>query len=145
MILSQIISLQLVAHLALIEIPYTNFTQIAFDLLIKVVTFDLLDPQNYITWNFVESKPWNERFEYLDYGSANFVENFGSLLIFFFLLVFQGMISMILFKLISTGYLKSKCCNSIFSVMGFKHATLNFFIDTFFELLTCSSISFMSL
>ena len=86
------------------ELPATASE--TFEIVQSVVSFDYFQPTEFIAVDFNETAPWSERFETLDYGSLNFVESMGSILIFCALQV--------LFTLITTFFLCfggcNKCC-----------------------------------
>ena len=79
---SMINSLQITAHLPLNSISFTNNAMETFDFLISIVTFDYYEVADHIDFGFSESEAWTYRFEMLDYGSFNLIENLGSISIF---------------------------------------------------------------
>ena len=53
-----------------------------FQILIKLVSFDYFEPTEYYDFGFTETQSWSPNFEWLGYGSSNFVESLGSIFIF---------------------------------------------------------------
>lgn len=70
------------AHLPLNQIVFTPNVYYVFDVLIQVVSFDLLAPADYIDFGFTESDPYSDNFEWLGYESSNLFENLGSIALF---------------------------------------------------------------
>lgn len=53
--------------------------------MISIVSVDLFSPTEYVDFDFTETDPWSERFDWVGYGSVNFFENMGSIFVFAFL------------------------------------------------------------
>ena len=81
-IFSSINSMQIVAHLPLIDIPFGANCYFIFDILIQIMSFDFFPVADYIDMGFQATDPWNIRFEWLGYESTNFVVAMGSITIF---------------------------------------------------------------
>ena len=92
-----IISLQILAHLPLanIRLPFNALEN--FDIMVKVVSFDYFPIAEIFDFGFTETEPWSWNFEYLDYGSLNFIENLGSIIVFMWI----GLIFLIIVLLLS--------------------------------------------
>ena len=71
-------ALQVIAHLPLNNIPLPVNAYFIFDVLVKVVSFDIFPIHEYFDMQFTPTEPWSQSFEWLDYGSVNFVESMGS-------------------------------------------------------------------
>ena len=56
-------------------------------ILIWVVSFDIFEPAEHFDLNISETDPFNEKFDWLGYGSKNVIENMGSIVIFALLLL----------------------------------------------------------
>ena len=72
----------------LINIPLPGSCFFIFDQLILMVTFDYLPVADIIPLGYSMTDPWNDRFDWLGYGSINFVENMGSLTLFLAFIIF---------------------------------------------------------
>ena len=64
--------------------------------MIGIVSFDYFQPTDYVDIGFTEMPFWSEKFDWLGYGSINFVEGMGSILIFAFFQILIGLIVFIL-------------------------------------------------
>ena len=73
-----------------------------FDIMIGVVSFDYFQPTEYIDMGFTDMPAWSERFDWLGYGSINFVDGMGSIIIFAF--------AQILFIILALFLKFSRCC-----------------------------------
>ena len=71
-------ALQVIAHLPLNNIPLPVNAYFIFDVLVKVVSFDIFPIHEYFDMKFTPTEPWSQSFEWLDYGSVNFIESMGS-------------------------------------------------------------------
>ena len=58
-----------------------------FDIIIKVMAFDFLPVADFVDFGFRETEPWNSKFDWLGYGSTNFVESLGSIVIFITIII----------------------------------------------------------
>ena len=92
-------SLQIVAHLPLINIPLPANVYFTFDLLIQFVSFDFFPIHEYIDMGFTPTDPWSESFSWLDYDSVNFVEGMGSVNIIFAILFGYILLTIIVVKI----------------------------------------------
>ena len=139
--------------------PLNNITLPAscyqlFELLIWVVSFDVFEPADHFDLNISETDPYNDKFDWLGFGSLNIIENMGSILIFILLLIFQSILILI-FHLFHVSwdsiasccrccrnrtYLKNKF-NHWFHFRGYVNSVYRFFLETFIELLICCTIS----
>ena len=86
----------MIAHLPLNNVLFTTNLYIVFDILIGIVSFDLLSPFDYIDFGFSETDPYSENFEWLGYDSANFFTNLGSIAMFMFFLCINTLVNPIL-------------------------------------------------
>lgn len=81
----------MIVHLPLNNVLFTPELYTAFDILLPIVTFDLISPFGNdmipIPWGFSETDPYNENFEWIGYDSANFFNNLGSIGLFIFILI----------------------------------------------------------
>ena len=78
-----IIMIQILAHLPLasnLVLP-ANVLQ-TFDIMIGIVSFDFFQPTDYFDVGFTEMPYWSPNFDMLGYGSVNFVEGMGSIIVF---------------------------------------------------------------
>ena len=75
------------AHIPMNNIPFPSNSVFVFDLLINVCTFDFFPLTDIIAFDFTETEPVNLNFDWLGYGTVNAVENMGSLLVVFFILL----------------------------------------------------------
>ena len=87
MVFGSIITLQILAHLPLADIMLPANALESFDILIGVVSFDYFSPTEYIEFNFTEMPPWSDNFDWIGYGSINFVDGMGSITVFAFILI----------------------------------------------------------
>ena len=88
-LLGLINSLQIVAHLPLNNVPLPANCYFMFDILVKIVSFDLFPMHQYYDFKFTSTEAWSNSFAWLDYDSLNFVENMGSAsLLFGMVLIF---------------------------------------------------------
>ena len=72
--------------------------------MIGIVSFDFFPPEEYYEQIFTEMPSWSPNFEWLQYESINFVDNMGSILILYIVLLGN-----ILLVLIVNG-LRARCC-----------------------------------
>ena len=92
-LLGLINSLQIVAHLPLNNVPLPANCYFMFDILVKIVTFDLFPMHQYYDFNFTSTEAWSNSFAWLDYDSLNFVENMGSVTLLFGLTLILALIA----------------------------------------------------
>ena len=82
---------------------------------------------------------WSVNFEWLGYGSINFIDGMGSISILALVKILEGLIAFCLLPvmgIIKSKYIKKRCgCKEYF------YSTLKFLNGTFFEVLVCVSIS----
>ena len=86
LIFSAMNSLQITAHLPLINIEFSSGSYFIFDIIIQVVAFEYI-PIYLIDFGFTETEAWSDRFLWLDYDSSNYVYLMGSLLVFLLLIL----------------------------------------------------------
>ena len=78
--------IQILAHLPLAEMADLPATAAeSFEIMQEVVSFDYFQPTEFVSVDFTETSPWSEKFDTLGYGSINFVEGMGSILVFCFI------------------------------------------------------------
>ena len=95
-------SFSILAHMPLIKVSLPGSCFFIFDLLILFVTFDFFPIADIFDFGYTITDPWNDRFEWTGYGSVNFVENMGSLILF---------LSVILGRF-TVWFLQTKCCKT---------------------------------
>jgi hypothetical protein len=81
-----LLAVQVVSHMPLnnVNFPRSSLNFMVF--LNKIVSFNKSDPYDYIDADFSVTPPFNENFQWLGYGSMNFLDNLG-MIGFLFLLV----------------------------------------------------------
>ena len=79
-------SLQITAHLPLINIEFSSSSYLLFDIIIQFVVFEFL-PMHLVNFGFQETDYWSEQLRWLSYDSGNYIELLGSLGVFFLFLV----------------------------------------------------------
>ena len=82
MLYGQIVSLQILAHLPLVNIQIPANTQQAFEIMIKIVSFDYFPIHDIFDFGFSETEPWSQNFENLGYETINYIEGMGSINLF---------------------------------------------------------------
>ena len=141
---SAINSFQITAHMPLLQIPFSAKAYFIFDFLIKIVAFDIIEIHELVDLKLRPSEPWSWRVEWLGYGSSNFVENLGAILVIIFILLLQGIIVLLLQFCECSRRIKA--CGPIEKVFGscldYQGAVIRFFMETFFELLICAMVGF---
>ena len=80
-----IISLQILAHLPLVNMNLPANAEGSFDIMVNVVSFDVFELHKVVDLGFTKTEPWSEKFNYLDYESINFIEGMGSIMIMMWL------------------------------------------------------------
>ena len=94
MLFGAIIMIQILAHLPLADMADLPASAAeSFEIMQGIVSFDYFQPTEFITVDFTETPPWSERFDILDYGSINFVEGMGSIIVFFTVQILYGITS----------------------------------------------------
>ena len=131
-------SLQIVAHIPLINITFVSMSYFVFDILIQLICFDYL-PMELIDFGFTETEPWNSRFLWLGYDSANYVELLGSISVFIVINILHGLL------IYSCMTLRLKKIKSLTDSTKFKQAQTLMFIEAFLELTICGGIGFKQL
>ena len=58
-----------------------------FQIIIDIVSFDFLSPYEIVDPGFTETEAFSPNFDWLGYGSRNFLENIGSIIMFAALLI----------------------------------------------------------
>ena len=143
MLFGSIIMIQILAHLPLADIVLPANALQQFDIMIGFVSFDYFQPTEFYDVGFTPMPFWPPNFDWLGYGSINFVEGLGSILIFAFIQVLFGLI---VFSLMPCMYrIRFKYIQNNFSRQAFFNSTVNFIHGTFFEILVCVSISMQML
>ena len=141
---SAINSFQITAHMPLLEIPFSPKAYFVFDFLIKIVAFDIIEVHELVDLKLRPSEPWSWRFDWLGYGSSNFVENLGAILVIIFIMILEGTIVLLLQCCRCSKRIKA--CAPIEKVFGtcldFQGTVIRFFMETFFELLICTMVGF---
>ena len=107
--------------------------------MIGFVSFDFFQPTEYIDLNFTDMPFWSPQFDWLGYGSINFIDGMGSIIIFAMIQLLTGVIVLFLFPII--GRIKIKYIRKNYSWRAYLHSTLKFLHGTFFEICVCVSIS----
>lgn len=104
-----------------------------------IVSFDYFQPTEFVAVDFTETPPWSDAFDELGYGSINFVEGMGSIIIFCFFQVVYAIITA-MFSIFRCGC----CCKrakETFTMKQVSDSSLNLIHGTFFEMLVCVSCS----
>ena len=133
-------ALQFVAHMPLNTINLPHSCWKIFGVLIQVVSFDFL-PYPYggiIDFGFTETDAWSTNFDYLGYGSINFIENMGSIMLWSTILLVQGLL-VALFNIV--GPCRRFKRSFWLEVLHFKQEAITFFYEAAFELLISTSVA----
>ena len=140
MLLGSIIMLQILAHMPLSDIYIPANARQQFDIMIGVVSFDYFQPTEYIDMGFTDMPAWSDGFDWLGYGSINFVDGMGSIIIFAFV---QIMFIILALFLKFAGCCRCCCgwCKRNFDLKKVSSDSLNFIHGTFFEVMVCVSVS----
>lgn len=69
LLLGSINALQMLSHLGMINVLLTDNALFLYELIQKVVGFDLYSPFDYYDFNFTETMPLFDRFDWCGYGS----------------------------------------------------------------------------
>ena len=80
-----------------------------FDVLVKIVSFDLFPIHQYFDFDFTNTEAWSNSFAWLDYDSLNFVENMGSASIIFATNILIALISVIVLSVEKLFKFKCRC------------------------------------
>lgn len=107
--------------------------------MISVVSFDFFSLSDYFDFEMLETEPWSPNFAFLLYGSVNFIEGAGSILIVGLLTIILGLLA-ILSKIFSCK-IPCKRLESVLQPSNVVPTITLFCIGTFFEILVCISIS----
>ena len=143
---STINSLQITAHMPLLHIPFSPISYFLFDILIQFVAFDFASVTNKVDFGFQRTEPWDHSFEWLGYESTNFIEILGAIQIIILMLIIQGIV-LVLFH-VGFSCCRSKLKRKVETYLGFdtySGTIVRFFLETFFELIICVSVSFKML
>ena len=119
-----IIALQILAHYPLANIELPANARTCFDIMVTVVSFDYFPITEVIDFNFTPTEPWSTSFEYLDYGSVNFLEGMGSIALFIWIGALYVLLVITIYFCKITCYLKSlntmlKPMNAWYTSLGF--------------------------
>ena len=107
----------------------------------KVVSFNTRDPYDYIDADFSVTPPLNENFQWLGYGSMNFLDNLGMIAFLFLLVLLRQAVAPLLWWF--SGF---RCCQCMrtkkrllaTSTTVCSNMWVRFFLMTYFEfLLAC--------
>ena len=134
MMFGSIISLQILAHLLLANIRLPANTLQCFDIMIQIVSFDYFD----LDFDLTPTEPWSEQFDNLGYGSSNFFENMGSIMVYMWFGAVYILVVLVLHRL------KVKCYSWLkdsFSLTYTWESTILFLQGTFFEVMVSLTIS----
>ena len=109
--------------------------------MVKVVSFDYFPIAEIFDFGFTKTDPWSWNFEYLDYGSLNFIENLGSIIVFMWI----GIIFFIAVIVLSLYRRKSKlrhphCLKKRCRPFDAWYTALGFLQGTFFEIIVSLSV-----
>lgn len=136
---SSINSLQITAHLPLINITFSSSSYFIFDILISFVVFDFL-PMDLLHFGFTQTEHWSEQFSWLGYDSGNYVELMGSLIVFFLLIVLQGFF---ILTLGNVSYCKKyPKLQKYLDTSAFKLGVVVYFYEALLELILCGVTGF---
>ena len=102
----------------------------------KIVSFNKSDPYDYVDADFSPSPPLNGNFQWLGYGSMNFLDNLGMIGFLFLLLLLRVLLAPIFFWL--SGF---RCCYCLrakkkelaMSLPICSNMWIRFFLMTYFE------------
>ena len=112
-----------------------------FDILIKIVTFDIFPPHENLDFiRFEKSESWSKEFAWLGYDSSNFFELLGSINIYVAYLCIRGL--MILLVRAFKCAFKRKSLKDFSTPHKFGQDILLFLLETFFEISIACAISF---
>jgi hypothetical protein len=120
----------MIAHLPLNNVLFTNNLYYVFEILISIVSFDLMSPFDYIEFGFGENDPFSENLEWLGYDSVNFFTNLGSIAMFMSFLVVNTMVNPILTIMKWRGY---DVCNVVSKYRMKFNTMINGWITVYME------------
>ena len=123
-----------------IALPYSCWN--IFGILIQVATFDFLPVTDLYEFGFTETEPWSQNFDWLSYGSVNFIDSMGSITVFALILCIQGLLVLFITCLGPRMF-----CSRFnwFNTLSYKQSALTFVYEAMFELVICISISMQML
>ena len=138
-LIGSIIVIQIMAHMPLADIYMPANAREKYDIMIGVVSFDFFQPTEYIDMGFTEMPFWSEQFDWLGYGTINFIDSMGSIIIF---AIFEILYVVIAILIVMCGCrVTTKCLKQKFEVHTVRSSSIMFIHGTFFEILICVSIS----
>ena len=85
-------ALQIIAHLPLNNVNFSNNAFVFFQFLAEVVSFDLFAPTDHIDFNLTKTEPYNDNHDGLGYESSNFYENLGSIALIGFIIAIRHLL-----------------------------------------------------
>ena len=124
--------------------PYGS--QVLFQIIAEVVSFDFFAPTDFITINFTETLPFGANYEGLGYDNLNCIENLGSILLIAILLIARQVFTALAYTIAHT----SCCCKcsrrftarNQTEMKDVTNSWLRFVLETYFELIIASFIGF---
>ena len=129
-------AIQIISHLPLGNINFPLNTQRFYSFLVRIVSFDIYSPTDYIDFGFTETAPFHSNFEWLGYETSNFYECIGSVLLIGAVLILYKFLKVLAYKIAK----KFMCCNCFkkrrsFSLLQpvMSNLWLRYFFETFFE------------
>ena len=139
LVLGSVIIIQILAHLPLTDIVLPANALQQFDIMIGFVSFDYFQPTEYFDVGFSEMPHWSPNFEWLGYGSINFVDGMGSIIFFVFFYILFSIT--VLFVSLCIKRIGSKWIKKNLTFGSFLNSFSTFIHGAFFEILVCVSIS----
>ena len=107
------------------------------------MVFEFFPLTDIVDFKFHETAPWGEKFVWLGYESSNFMELLGTISMVVIYIVIKGVLIAI--------YLCVKCktksgkLEKFLNSQEFNQGLIRFFLETMFELIMCTLISFKML
>ena len=133
-----IISLQILAHLPLLNITFTAKSFEAFKIMMQIVSFDYFPIHEIIDFGFMETDAWSENFGFLGYDSLNFVEGMGSISLFLWLLILYLILTAIWhFIKWNCRICENRAMMTFMNPIGAFHTSLAFVQGVYVETLIC--------
>ena len=83
----------------LIKQPLPANTYYVFDILVKVMMFDLFEVHNYMDFGFTQTEPWDTNYAWLGYETSNYVELMGSNNILIAILIGYALLIFLFYRL----------------------------------------------
>ena len=83
-------SLQITAHIPLMNFNVPAPAYFIFDILIQIVAFDFLPITSLINFGYSRTEPFHDKFVWLGYEESNFIHNLGSLSLFLTYFLLKG-------------------------------------------------------